>query len=71
MKTLFKKRRLRTKALVSIGLSIIMLAPFGITLGLTEIVYPSTHEPSDALVIVSPFKEDVTVGWGGDSAQDN
>lgn len=70
-KTVFKQRKLRKEALFSILVSIVMLVPFTITLGLTEIVYPSTHETSSALVIVSPFKEDVIIGWGGDSAQDN
>jgi hypothetical protein len=70
-RTLFKQRKIRKEILYSILLSIVMLIPFSITLGLTEIVYPSSHETSSALVIVSPFKEDITIGWGGDSAQDN
>ncbi|WP_207640673.1 M23 family metallopeptidase [Alkaliphilus transvaalensis] len=68
---LFKEGKIRKEALFSILLSIVMIIPFSITLGLTEIVYPSSHEASDDLVIVSPFKEDVIIGWGGNSAQDN
>ncbi len=71
LKSLIKQRELKKEALYGILLSIIMMIPFGITLGLTEIIYPSSHDSSSILVIGSPFKEDVTIGWGGDSAQDN
>ena len=66
-----KRRGIRKDALFSILLGIAMITPFTITMGLTDVVYPASHDASSALIIPSPFKEDVLVAWGGDSARDN
>ncbi len=65
------QRKLMKRFIISIAISILMIMPFSITLGLTSIVYPSGDLSMEALVIGTPFKEDVTVGWGGDLAKDN
>lgn len=72
--TVFRIVRTR-KIAVSLGnliLSVVTLWPLLWFLGLGQIAYPGKPEKAQpAVSLPSPFKEDVLVGWGGDSLETN
>ncbi len=66
------KRKNVLNRIISVILSIILAFPILMLTNIVPIKYPSNLKTSSpAVVIKSPFKEEVVVGWGGDKLKDN
>ncbi|MBI9015406.1 MAG: M23 family metallopeptidase [Clostridiales bacterium] len=57
---------------VFISLMVVFVLPILLLFNVIELVYPVTSDQlSPSITIESPFKENVIIGWGGDSISDN
>jgi hypothetical protein len=66
------RRRPVAQRVITLVLSCVLAAPVLILLNIAPMAYPATVEDTHpSLAIVSPFKQDVTVGLGGDSTDTN
>ena len=55
-----------------IGLMLVLALPILLLFNIVTLTYPVTSDQmSPAITIESPFKENVIIGWGGDSISDN
>lgn len=66
-----RKKQIR-KSLLSVVICLVLLFPILITMNVVPVAYPiDIKKTGPALTIVSPFKEDSIVGFGGETIKNN